>query len=74
MISEGSCDTDANLNFHQLLSAILTEINDTLKYITIENCYFKLKYYVTVLMVFLYIWSNKCRLDEHQRLFKNIKI
>ncbi len=37
MISEGICDTDDAEN-----SALITEINYILKYIKIENCYFKL--------------------------------
>ncbi len=45
-------------------SALITEINYILKYIHIENCYFKLLiifYNITVLTVF---FSNKCSLGE----------
>ncbi len=41
MISEGSCDTeDWSNNFEN--SALITEINDILQYVQIENSYFKL--------------------------------
>ncbi len=40
MISEGICDTDDAEN-----SALITEIHYILKYIKIENCYFKLQYF-----------------------------
>ncbi len=42
MISEGSCDTEDLINDAEN-SALITEINFILKYIKIENCYFKLQ-------------------------------
>ncbi len=42
MISEGSCDTEDWSNDAEN-SALITEINSILKYIKIENCYFKLQ-------------------------------
>ncbi len=41
MISEGSCDTEDWSNDAEK-SALITAINYILKYIKIENCYFKL--------------------------------
>ncbi len=41
MISEGSCDTEDWSNDAEN-SACITEINDVLQYIHIENGYFKL--------------------------------
>ncbi len=41
VISEGSCDTEDWSNDAKK-SALITEINDILKYIEIEICYFKL--------------------------------
>ncbi len=42
MISEGSCDTEDWSNDDEN-SALITLINYILKYIKIENCYFKLQ-------------------------------
>ncbi len=42
MISEGSCDTEDWSNDAEN-SALITEINDILKYIKTENYYFKLQ-------------------------------
>ncbi len=42
MISEGSCDTEDWSNDAEN-PALITGINDILKYITIENSYFKLE-------------------------------
>ncbi len=42
MISEGSCDTEDWSNDAEN-SDLITEINYILKYIKIENCYFKLQ-------------------------------
>ncbi len=42
MISERSCDTE-DLSNDAENSALITEINYILKYIKIENCYFKLQ-------------------------------
>ncbi len=39
-ISEGSCDTEDWSNDAEN-TVLITEINDILKYITIENSYFK---------------------------------
>ncbi len=44
MISEGSCDSEDWSNDAEN-SALITEINVILKYIKIENCYFKLQYF-----------------------------
>ncbi len=41
MISEGSCDTEDWSNDAEI-SDLITGINDILKYIQIENSYFKL--------------------------------
>jgi len=41
VISEGSCDTEDGSNDAEK-SALITGINDILKYIQIENSYFKL--------------------------------
>ncbi len=46
MISEGSCDTEDWSNDTDN-SALITSINYILKYITIENYYFKLQLYFT---------------------------
>ncbi len=46
MISEGSCDTEDWSNDTEN-SALITSINYILKYITIENYYFKLQLYFT---------------------------
>ncbi len=43
----------------------------TAAYYKIENGYFKLQYYFTILSFLLYFWSNKCSLGEHE-YFKNI--
>ncbi len=43
MISEGSCDTENWSNYAEKLC--FTGINYILKYIQIENFYFKLQYY-----------------------------
>ncbi len=40
MISEGSCDSE-DCSKDAVNSALITEINDILKYIQTENCYFK---------------------------------
>ncbi len=42
MISEGSCDTEDWRNDAEN-SALIKRINYILKYIKIENCYFKLQ-------------------------------
>ncbi len=42
MISEGSCDTE-DCSYDAENSTLITEINYILKYIKIENCYFKLQ-------------------------------
>ncbi len=42
MISEGSCD-DEDWSNDAENSALIKGINDILKYIKIENCYFKLQ-------------------------------
>ncbi len=55
MISEGSCDTEDWSNDAEN-SALITEINYILKYVDIENSYFKLyfKFHnLTVFTVFL---------------------
>ncbi len=46
MISEGSCDTEDWSNDSKN-SALITEKIYILKYIKIENCYFKLQLYFT---------------------------
>ncbi len=44
MISEGSCDTEDWSNDAEN-TALITGMNYILKYIKIENIYFKLQYY-----------------------------
>ncbi len=51
MISEGSWDTEDWSNDPEN-SALITAINDILKYITIENSYFQLQYYFTILQFY----------------------
>ncbi len=46
MISERSCDTEDWSNDAEN-SALIPDINYMLKYIKIENCYFKLQQYYT---------------------------
>ncbi len=46
-------------------------MNYILKYIQIENSYFKLFHNITVL---LYLWSNKSSLIEYKPLSETIKI
>ncbi len=58
MISEGSCDTEDWSNDAEK-SACFTGINYILKYIKVENCYFKLQYI-----------SNRYSIDEHRDFFK----
>ncbi len=60
MISDGSCDTEDWSNDAEN-SYLITGTNYILQYIHIENSYFKLQNYFTIL---LYFWSNKCILDE----------
>ncbi len=43
MISEGSCDTEDWSNDAEKNQLCFTGINYILKYIKIENCYFKLQ-------------------------------
>ncbi len=51
MISEGSWDTEDWSNDPEN-SALITAISDILKYITIENSYFQLQYYFTILQFY----------------------
>ncbi len=62
-----SCDTEDWSNDAEN-SALITEINDILTYIQIQNRYLKFKWYLTIFLFLLYFWSNKCSLDEQKRL------
>ena len=66
MISEGSCDTEDWSNDAEN-SALITGINYSLKYIQIENSYFKKEKYFKIFLFLLYFGSNKCRLGEQKR-------
>ncbi len=59
MISEESCDTEDWSNDAEN-SALITVINDILKYIKIENIYFTLQN--------ITVFTNKCSLVEQKRL------
>ncbi len=54
MISEGSCDVEDWSNHAENSALNHTEINDILKYIPIEQSYFKLQKYFTILLFLLY--------------------
>ncbi len=67
MISEGSCDTedwsnDAENTYHHSIYNFDHRRKYILKFIKIENCYFKLLYF------FLYFWSNRYSLYEQKKL------
>ncbi len=65
MISEGSYVTEDWSNDAEN-SALITRINYILQYIQIENCYFRLQIYFTIL---LYFWSNSLSLlDFYQNI------
>ncbi len=67
MISEGNDSEDWSNDAEN--TTLIIEINYILKYIKIENHF---KYFPT-LFFFLYVWWNKCRLDEHNTFFKKQK-
>ncbi len=55
MISKGSCDTEDWNNAEN--SALITGLNDILKYIQIENSYFKLLKLLKILLSLLYFYQ-----------------
>ncbi len=63
-----SCDTEDWSNDAEN-TALITGINYILTYIHIENSYFKLESYFTILQFLLYFWSNKCSFGD---LFQNL--
>ncbi len=67
MISEGSRDTEDWSNDAE--NSALNHRNKWHfnKYMKIENSYFILKYYFTILLFLLYFQSNKCNFGEQKR-------
>ncbi len=63
MISEGSCDSEDWSNDAEN-SALITETNYILKYIKIENSYFKLQYF-TKLQFFLDVALISIYMNKH---------
>ncbi len=66
MISEVSCDTEDWSNDAEN-SALITGINYSLKYIQIENSYFKLLKHFTILLSLLYFYQINTALVSRQK-------
>ncbi len=49
----------------------ITGMNSILQCIKIENSYFQIKIYFTILVFLQYVWSNKCSLGEQKSLLLN---
>ncbi len=64
MISEGSCDTEDWNDAENSASHHRNKLH--LKHFQIENSYFKLQQYFTLLFL-LYFWSNKCSFCEEKK-------
>ncbi len=65
MISEGSCDTEDWNDAENSASHHRNKLH--LKHFQIENSYFKLQQYFTILLFLLYFWSNKCSFCEEKK-------